>query len=213
MATIAQLAERVLRRLGVAVVPVADRPALVAVVSVAEIAQRALIALGVIAADEAATALDTALAQGRVAAVHDGLVAQGIVSWASSAIPQAVSDDYTLLAALHLASSFGKTADPTQEPVREAHIRRVSLLMTAPAVAEQALLDVHTSLDARGRTRWSVGSIPDFAEGPYTALAANIVAPTFGLPQDPNAEARAMRELVQATALPTSGETLRGTYF
>lgn len=211
--TVADLGARVLRRLGIAAVAAADRPALTVTVSVAEIALRALQWLGVVAADETPIAADAAIAQAKVQAVHDSLVGQGIVSWPSSAIPQAVSEDYVMLVALHLASTFGKPGDAAQEPAREAHIRRVSLLMQAPGIAEQAVMDVHANLDARGKARWSVFDIPDYAEAPYVMLAANLAAPAFGLPVDPAADVRAMRDLAQVVSLRSSGAHVRAEYF
>lgn len=212
-ATVAELGARVLRRLGIAVVAVADRPAQTVLVSVSAIALRALQMLSVVAADETPAAADTAVAEAKVLALHDSLVAQGIVSWASSAIPLAVSEDMVRLTAMHLAPVFGKTADPAQLEVIEGRIRRVSLLMTAPTVAEQAVMDVHASLDARGKARWSVFDIPDYAEGPYVMMAANLVAPQFGMQIDQAADVRAMRELAQVVALASTGGPVRAEYF
>lgn len=212
-ATVADLGARVLRRLGIAVVAVADRPARTVLVSVSAIALRALQMLSVVAADETPAAADTAVAEAKVLALHDSLVAQGIVSWTSSAIPLAVSEDMVRLTAMHLAPVFGKTADPAQLEVIEGRIRRVSLLMTAPAVAEQAVMDVHTDLDARGKTRWGVFDIPEAVENPYILLAANLVAPQFEMKPDQAAEVRAMRQLAQVIALASTGGPVRAEYF
>lgn len=213
MTTAATLGESALRQLGVAVVPVADRPALAATVPAATIATNALIALGVIAADEAPSPADAALALARVSYAHDALISQGSVSWALSAIPNAVSDDMAILAAIHLASSFGKQADPARQPVIEARVRKVSAIMRAPADAEAAVLDVHNELAATGRVRWSVNDIPRPAERAYVDLAANVLAPQFGAKPDMQAEVSAQRLLAQLIALPTSGERVQAEFF
>ena len=140
MATVAQIADRVLRRLGIVVVPAADRPILNTSVSTATIATNALIELGVIAtgapplsqavvvttdaiatlalvklgviaSDETPLTADMTLAQAAVAAVHANLVAQGHVDWVATAITNAVSEEYASLTAMHLAPAFGKSAD------------------------------------------------------------------------------------------------------
>jgi len=152
-----------------------------------------------------------ALAEAKVTAVHDAMNAQGLVSWASSAIPLAHAEDYAMMAANLLAPLVGKPMSDMM-PV-EARVRRASLLRTAPALAEQAVMDVHAVLDARGKTRWSSLNIPDYAASPYVLMASNLVAPQFGLPVDMMAEARAMRELAQVIALPSSGETVRADYY
>jgi hypothetical protein len=212
-ATIADLGARALRRLGVAAVAASDRPAAGATVPAATIATRALIWLAVIAADETPAAADQALAADKVAAIHDALVSQGIASWALDAIPLAVSEEMVRLTAMHLAPAFGKATDPAQQDAIEARIRRVSLLLNAQDFAEQAVMDVHANLDARGKTRWSMWDIPDFAEAPYILMAANLLAPLFGLPADPAADARAMRDLAQVIALGAGPEPIRAEYF
>lgn len=213
MATVAVLAERVLRRLGVAVVPASQRPAISALMTIPIIAARALMLLAVTAADEDPTPLDLAIAVEKAVVVHEDLVAQGIVPWSEGAIPRSISDEYVRLTAMHLATTFGKTVDPAQQEIIEGRIRKHVMLLRAPALAEQALMDVHASLDARGKTRWSCFDIPDMADNPYVLLAANLLAPQFGMPSNPADDLRAMRELVQVISLPTNGETVRGVYY
>jgi len=215
-ATVADLGARVLRRLGIAAVAASARPPLTATLGIDDIAKRALILLAISASDEDPAAkypLDFAYARDKATALHDSLVGQGIASWLSSAIPLAVSEEMVRLTAMHMAPAFGKAADPAQLDAIEARIRRVSLLLTAPALAEQAVMDVHANLDARGQARWSVFDIPDYAENPYVLLAANLVAPQFGLKPDEAAEVRAMRALAQVVALPSTGQPVRADYF
>lgn len=213
MANMADLATRVLRRLGVATVAEADRPAQGAPVPAETIAREALQWLGVIANDEAPAQPDAAVAKERLLHLVDSLIAQGLVPWNVLSIPSAVAEDMARLTALHLAPAFGEAADPAQLDVIEARIRRISLLLTAPAVAEQAVMDVHAQLDARGKTRWSSFDVPDYAEASDVLMAANLVAPQFGLPVDPGADVRAMRDLAQVLALPSNGEPVRADCF
>jgi hypothetical protein len=212
-ATVADLGARVLRRLGIAAVAAADRPSISATMTIPIVAVRALMLLGVIAADEDPSPPDLALGVEKAVVVHESLVAHGLVPWAETAIPRSVSDEYVRLTAMHLAPSFGKTVDPAMQEVIEGRIRRVALLIRAPDLAEQAVLDVHAALDARGKTRWTCFDIPDFVEAPYVLMAANLLAPQFGLPQDPAANVWAMRELAQVIALGSNDEPIRAEYF
>lgn len=213
MTSVATLGERALRRLGVAIVAVADRPAVTATVSVATIATAALVELAIIAADETPSTLDQALAAAKVEAVHASLVAQGLVSWASTAIPQSVSEEYTKLVAVHLATSFGKQANPEALALMEGRIRKVALVLSAPALATEAVMGVHQDLAALGRVRWSVWDIPGYIEGPYVSLAAASLAPQFALKFDPNEAVAAMMDIMRYISLPTSGQTLAVDYF
>lgn len=213
MTTVATLGERALRRLGVAIVPVADRPALTVTIPAATIATNALRWLAVIASEETAGVEDQAYALTKVTAVHDTLVAQGFVSWVLAGIPQAVSEEYTLLTAMHCAPSFGKQADPAQLPVIEARVRKVAMLMGAPDLSVDAVMAVHKHLAATGEARWSSFDVPDGAEQVYVVLAANLLAPAFGQQPDAQAAVMAMRALAQITALPTSGERTMAEYF
>jgi len=211
--SVATLGERALRRLGVAIVPVADRPALAAPVALAAIATNALLWLAIIASDETPSPADAALALAKAAAVHDGLIAQGFVSWAASAVPSAVAEDYARLTAMYLAPAFGKAADPAQLPVIEARIRKIAQIMAAPALAADEVLGVHQDLAARGLVRWSSFDIPDAAADCYVRLAADQLAGQFGLKADPRDALAAERSLARYIALPTSGERVQGEYY
>lgn len=212
-ASVALLAERALRRLGVAIVPETDRPGLAVTIPAPVIASNALVELGVIAADEVPQTPDQNLAFAKVSAVHDALVAQAIARWTIHSIPQAVSEEYTKLAAVWLASSFGKAADPQMVPVLEARVRKTAMIMQAPDEAATAVVAVHRSLTARGLARWSVFDIPDAVEEPYVMLAANQLAPSFGMQADPAAAVGAAAMLAKVIALPTSGERVPVEYF
>ncbi|HEY2616149.1 MAG TPA: hypothetical protein VGI78_02315 [Acetobacteraceae bacterium] len=211
--SVAALGERALRRLGVAIVPVADRPALSTLMLPSTLASNALVELGVIASDETPSASDQALALARVLSVHEAMVAQGFVPWSINAIPQAVSEEYSRIAGLQLASAFGKQGDPQMVTVLEQRVRKVAMVLQAPDEAAQAVFDVHQNLSARGLVRWSVFDMPDAAELPYVMLAANRLAPSFGAQADPNDDVAATRALYQIIALPSSGEATPVAYF
>jgi hypothetical protein len=210
---VATLAEMALRRLGVALIPVADRPMLVATDVPASIATAALIELGVIAADETPSAADQALAVSKVNAVHDSLASQAIVWWESSAIPRGVAEEYVKLSALYMASSFGKTADPAMLPVLEARVRRMSSILSATDIAIAAVMAVHNDQVMRGRARWSSQDIPDSLSQPYVMLAAALCAPEFDRKADPLDMQLAETAISRYIALPTSGEPVEATYF
>lgn len=312
--TISDLGERALRRIGVAIVPFADRPPLNAMVTPASVATAALfelgviasfdspplivavtpdsvataalVELGVIAADEIPAPADQALAMAKVAAVQaslaaqtlvswdptiiptaaveeytkmtasmmassfgksadlqiyaelearvrhvslvfaapeiatkavqavqDSLTAQALVWWDNTGIPSAVAEEYTKLAALQMAPTFGKAADPQLYAALEARVRHVALVLSAPDLATAAVQAVHDDLTARGRVRWSVFDIPPAAVDPYVALAAAALAPRFEQQFPPDAVIAATRSLAQIIALPTSGERVQAEYF
>jgi hypothetical protein len=213
MTTPATLGEQALRQLGVAVVPVADRPALTTQVAADTIATDALIALGVIASDETPSATDQALALAKLRAVQASLAAQALVWWPDTAVPQAVAGEYESLTAIHLASSFGKQADPNRIAALEARVKHIALVLSAPDTATAAVLDIHNELAATGRVRWTSEDIPRPAERAYVDLAANQLAPLFGAKADPASEISARRLLAQLIALPSSGERTQAEYF
>jgi hypothetical protein len=212
---IATLGERALRRLGVAVVPIADRPALqTKVVPVDIIATNALVELGVIASDETPIASDQALALGAVTRVQASLASQALVWWSDSGgVPMALAEEYIRLTAMYIASSFGKQVDPQLLPVWEARVRRMALILSAQDYANDAVMAVHNDLSARGLVRWSVWDLPGAAEEPYVMLAANRLAPLFDKPANPADDVAANIALARMIALPTSGETVAVNYF
>jgi len=213
--SIATLGERALRRLGVAIVPIADRPMLVSkVVPVDIIATNALVELGVIAADETPAPLDQALALAKAVQVQASLAAQALVWWSDAeGVPMAVAEEYTRLTAMSCASAFGKQVDPQMLGLLEARVRRMALVLGAPDYANDAVQWVHDDLAARGKVRWSCIDIPPYAEEPYVWLAANRLAPLFDKDVNPNDDVAASIALARYVALPTSGEAVPVAYF
>jgi hypothetical protein len=213
VSVVSDLGERALRRIGVAIVPVADRPPLNAMVTPASVATAALVELGVIAADETPTASDQALALAKVQAVQDSLTARALTWWDNTGIPSAVAEEYTKMAATLAATSFGKAGDIQIYAALEARVRQVALVLSAPDLATAAVQAVHDDLAARGRVRWTVFDIPPAAIDPYVALAAAALAPRFEQQFPPDAVVAATRSLAQIIALPTSGERVQTEYF
>jgi len=268
----ATIAEAALRQLGVDVVPASERPALTVTVPAGTLATNCLVELGVIASDEVPALSDQTLALSKVLEVHDSLVANGLVSWTSDAIPQfaseeyvkmaanlmatsfgraadpanyallegrlrqavavqasltsqaitwwddtgipgALAEEYAKMAASHLASSFGKQADPAVYTMLEQRVRRMALINSSYDQAVDAVMDVHANLVARGLARWTSLDVPDHVSEPYTMLAANRLAPLFEKPVSQSDEVMARQALAQFIALPSSGERTPAEYF
>ena len=211
---VSTIAERALRRLNVAVVPLDDRPTLTELVPAATIATMALVELGVIASDETPLASDQALALDKVASVHAALDAQGVVWWDGTAVPRAFTEELVKLVAAQASSSFGKASDPAALALLEGRIRRGAMVIASHDIAVEAVMAVHTDLVGRGIARWSSNDIPDMAALPYEMLAAYNLAPKFPPAEQDKAEvARAMSSLFKITALPTTGERVVVEYF
>ena len=211
--SVSTIAERVLRRLGVSIVPLDDSPVMTEMVPVATIATMALTELGVIAADETPTASDQALALDKVASVHGALDAQGLVWWDATAVPRAFAEEYVKLTSQAAASSFGKSGDPQLVQFLEARVRRGVMEISGHDIAVEAVMAVHNNLLARGLARWSSQDIPEWASGPYEVIAADYCAPKFDKQVDNDDLTMAWRALAQIIALPTSGQTVQAQYF
>jgi hypothetical protein len=153
------------------------------------------------------------LAEAKANAVHEGLVAAGLVSWDSAHIPRSVSETMVSLVAMQTSPMLGGKIDLAAMDALEARVRRMSLIIAGPALAEQAVRDVHDNLVARGKARWSWADRPSAADRPYVYLAAYDLAPAFGVPQNPNDLQMATVDLNRLIALPTSGERVRAEYY
>jgi hypothetical protein len=212
--SVSTIAERVLRRLNVTVVPLDDRPTLTEMVPVATIATMALVELGVIASDEPASPTDQALALDKVASVHAALDAMAVVWWDGTAVPRAFVEEYVKLTAAQAASSFGKAADPATVALLEGRVRRGAMGIASHDIAVEGVMAVHTELVGKGIARWTSTDIPEMAAPAYEMLAAYNLAPKFPpAEQKPADVVQAMRTLFTITALPTSGERVVAEYF
>jgi len=210
---VSTIAQQALRLLGVRVVATLFSPTLTEMIPVATIATMALVELGVIASDEVPLASDQALALDKVASVHAALDAQGVVWWDGTAVPRAFTEEFTKLAAGQMATSFGKASDPAALALLEARVRKGAMVLSADDNAAQAVMDVHNDLAMRGIARWSSQDIPDAVGTVYTTLAADNLAPLFGLKTDPKDAVKAMIAIYRYIALPTSGERMWAEYF
>jgi len=211
--SVSTLAQQALRLLGVRVVPLDDSPTLTERVPVATIATMVLVELGIIASDETPLPSDQALALDKLTSVHAALDAEGVVWWDATAIPRAFVEEYTKLGAAQAASSFGKASSPEAVAMLEARVRKGAMVLSADDNAQQAVQAVHDDLAMRGIARWSVFDIPEAVGTAYTALAADSLAPLFGLKTDPKDVVKAMIAIYRYIALPTSGERTWAEYF
>jgi hypothetical protein len=211
--SVGTIAQQSLRRLGVRVVPLDDSPTLTEMVPASTIATAALVELGVIASDETPSASDQALMVDKVASVHASLDAQGGVWWSSDAMPRAFVEEYTKLAAAYAASSFGKSIDPAVVALLEGRVRKGAMVLSADDNAQQAVQAVHDDLVMRGCARWTTWDIPEAVGDAYAVLAADRLAPLFGMDTDAKDTALAMVAIYRYVALPSSGETVVAAYF
>jgi hypothetical protein len=211
--SVSTIAQQSLRRLGVRIVPLDDSPTLTEMVAAATIATAALVELGVIASDETPSPTDQALMVDKVASVHAALDAQGVVWWDGTAMPRAFTEEYTKLAAAQAASSFGKAVDPAMVALLEARVKKGAAVLSSDDNANQAVLAVHNDLAMRGIARWSSLDIPEPVGEAYTILAADRLAPLFGMDTDPKDTAAAMVAIYRYIALPSTGEVVATTYF
>ena len=211
--SIGTIAQQALRRLGVRIVPLDDSPVLTETVATAIIATQALVELGVIAPDETPSQYDLDLTSDKLASVHAALDAQGVVWWTVYEIPRGFTEEYVKLTAAMSASSFGKTVDPTIVALLEGRIRKGAMVLSADDNANQAVQAVHDYLVMRGVARGTVFDIPDAVGNQYAVLAADRLAPLFGMETDPKDAALAMISIYRFVALPSSGETVAAAYF
>lgn len=208
-----EIGERALRQLGVAIIPLADRPALTTMVAPAAVATGVLIELGVIASDETPSATDQALALEKVVRVQDSLASQALVWWSNDGIPQAIAEEVTKMAAAMTATAFGKKGDLAAYTALEARVRQMALILSSPDHATAAVLDVHNEMDAAGLVRWSSQDIPHAISGAYEDKAAFALAPLFGKAGDVRAAAEATRRFARYSALPSSDTPTPVDYF
>jgi hypothetical protein len=156
---------------------------------------------------------DMALMLGKVASVHASLDAQGVVWWTGDAVPRAFAEEYTKLTVASAAASLGKQIDPAMIPALEARVRKGAMVLSADDNANQAVQSLHDDLVMRGIARWTVFDIPDALGDPYVTLAADALAPLFGMDTDAGDTRDAIVAIYRYIALPSSGETVPAAYF
>ena len=96
------------------------------------------------------------LAEDRVKAVHDELVGNGYASWAVTAIPQGVADDYVALVQFQVSNAFDMHTDVANlVPSLEARVKRFALVLQAQALAEARVNAVHDELVGNAHVSWA----------------------------------------------------------
>jgi hypothetical protein len=155
-----------------------------------------------------------ARAEVRVGLVHEELNAIGLVTWTSNTIPVAASDCYMAMASSKMEAEGGAALTDAQYAAQVQRVRMIAMGGPAgQALAEQKVRAVHYSLEARGRVRWTLYDIPDFAEEDYVFMAATLLAPECGVKPDPTWDMRAERDLMRIVSIPTNGDPVRADYF
>jgi hypothetical protein len=183
--TMQAIADAALQAVGVTV-PAALQPPITTTVSATDLGTNVLIELGVIASDETPPTSDLALVVDKVGEVHAALVAQGLATWDAGAVPIGVSEEYIKLTALLSASSFGKTGDPALWAPLEKRVRTYSQVKQSQGAEILAkVASVHDSLVADGVASWASTAIPQAAFDEYVQLTWAQIAPVFGVTVDP----------------------------
>ena len=140
--------------------------------------------------------------------------ALGLVDYDISTLPGPIGDAIAGLAAAELGPDFGKDETPDALAARWMRIKRVAMGGAAgQKLAEQKVRAVHASLEARGRTRWSLYLLPTFAEEPYVLMAAALLAPEVEMKADPAWLPGAEQTLIQINSIPTNYASVRAVYF
>jgi hypothetical protein len=221
--TVAQLGSRVLQRLGVLVVAVADRPAVSATRTVAQMAGDALRAvganpaqtlggeagtntvsdlatqalrhLGILDGNEAPTSQEQTQAEFVVKNVHAHATGLGIANWAENAVPFFASEPYVLMASALLAPEFGRPQDLAVHQAGLDALRAAVLSGSRGlATAQQKVTEAHARLAALGVVTAAADATPVAMAGPIVAMAAAMLAPIYGREADPAALAEAEKQ-------------------
>lgn len=171
MATIAELAARALRKVGLTPVAISDHPSAGTTVLVGTIAARALRSLGinpraegaeaansgtttvtavataalrrlaVVAAEETPSSSDQAMALEKATAVHQVMAALNIAAWTSTEIPLYAGQQYEIMTAALLAPAFGLPVPDGAYAGAETNLRQIAL----SGAAGQALAEAEVN--------------------------------------------------------------------
>lgn len=126
-----------------------------------------------------------ALAEAKVAAVHEELNTLGIVSWLVSAIPAAYSECYVRMvgALLHpiykAETPEEKTAGAAMYAASIAEVRRGVLISGAATTAAAKVNVVHEELNAQGLVTWLVSAVPTAYAEHYVMMAEILLRPIY----------------------------------
>lgn len=168
MATVAQLAARALRKLGLSPVAVADRPSSGSTVTVAVIANRTLRILGVNPIAESDAASNSGTVSVTTIAAR-ALRRLGFNPHAESAVPaEAGTTDTADIAerALRMLAIVGATETPATED---------------QTAAEEKATAVHQHLLSVCFVPWASDEIPASCAEHYVIMTAHLLAPSFGI--------------------------------
>jgi hypothetical protein len=148
------------------------------------------------------------LAEGRVAVVHDGLVAQGNASWTASGIPQERCGRVRRAGgAVDLRRCWASR--PTRWIAAEGRVRRMS--RSAPGRRWRSRRCGRCMPTSRRAARR--GGLIERRGSPYVYLAAYDLAPVVRRAAEPERPADGDGRPGRLIALPTSGERVRAEYY
>ena len=154
------------------------------------------------------------LAGGRVVEVLTELKAANLADWDADEVPATYFTSLVQLVRVSLAPSFDEKYDPVAYELTMKRIRAIAMAGPAgQALAEQKVRAVHANLDARGKVRWSLFDVPDYAEEPYVFMAASLLAPECDHPPVPQWWQEGETMLARLTVLPSRGRPVRAVYF
>jgi len=95
----------------------------------------------------------------------------------------------------------------------EGRVRAGVMVLSADDNAQQAVQAIHDDFVSRGIARWTSMDIPEPVADAYVLMATQRLAPLFGGQSNPQEARQAEVSIFRFIALPTSGETMRGSYF
>jgi hypothetical protein len=159
----------------------------------------------------------------KVQAVHNEMLAMGLVSWTLDAIPASMADAYAEAATALMGAESGEL-DPKAQQAAYSRIRMVAMNGPAgQALAEEKVRETHFEWAGRGKVQWTLFNIPRYAERLYVDKAASLLAPEMAAsnalaPEVNVAEfmqlaVAAERSLAQITMVPSNGRPVAGVYF
>lgn len=183
--TPADLAARALRAVGINPAPIGVGTATGTTYTSAQLATQVLIKLAVIASTETPISQDQAEALARVTATHDILAGADYVTWTVDTVPSDVSEFYIVMASQLTAPQFGKPASMEAFNAAQAMVRMQALTGTyGQSLAVAKVSEVHDRLNAQGLVSWAVTAVPMGQAEAYVQMTAALLAPVFGTPQD-----------------------------
>ena len=113
-----------------------------------------------------------------IAMVHSELAGLNLVNWDEAAIPDALSETYSKLAAFRMAPAFGQAADQAVYDAAISTARTYALSgASGQALAEGRVTSVHEYLAGKNLVAWAAAAIPARVAEPYVTLTMQALAP------------------------------------